>query len=73
MEVLKGPKRVEGTLVSPFFFVNDSLLFGQATTLECKITEILNSYEASLGQKINKEKMTLFFCSNTRIATLLTI
>lgn len=48
--------------VSHLLFGEDILLFCQVSSEECiKIMEILNLYEYSLGQQINKEKMTIIF------------
>lgn len=46
--------------VSHLLFGEDILLFCLVSSEECiKIMEILNLYEYSLGQQINKEKMTI--------------
>ena len=53
-------------MVSHLFFANDSLLFCKATNHECqKLVEILELYEAVLGQKLNKDKSSVFFSHNT--------
>ena len=49
------------------FFANDSMIFYRATMEECKqVAEVLDTYEKELGQKINRDKMSLFFSKNTR-------
>jgi hypothetical protein len=64
---LKGIQSCRGgPWVTHLFFADDSLLFGQANIFECrKILEILNLYEGSSDQKINKEKTAIYFSSNT--------
>ena len=43
-------------------FVDNILLFCRATMEECgKVLEILDMYETSSGQKVNRAKITLFF------------
>ena len=52
--------------ISHLFFANDSLIFGRATVKECEeIQRVLQVYEASLGQQLNKNKTSLFFSHNT--------
>ena len=46
--------------------MDDSLLFCKASARQCvKLVQILNSYEAASGQKINVDKSSVFFSSNT--------
>ena len=49
-----------------YFFANDSLLFCKANSQECgNVLKILSDYEAVSGQKINREKTSLFFSKST--------
>ena len=51
--------------VSHLLFVDDSLIFCCANSLECcKLIKILAMYEAELGQKINTDKSSVFFSLN---------
>ena len=56
-----------GVQISHLLFTDDSLLFCQASIEECQqpIT-ILEQYERTLGQAINRDKTSLFFSKNTR-------
>ena len=61
VSICRGAPRVTNLL-----FVNDSLLFCQATPKEGEVVEeILQTYERALGQSINLEKSLVFFSSNT--------
>ena len=52
----------QAPLVSHLFFANDSIIFYRATMEECKqVAEVLD-----IGQKINRDKTSLFFNKNTR-------
>ena len=47
-------------------FADDSLLFCRATVEECaNVLKILEAYEGSSGQKVNRDKTTLFFSRST--------
>ena len=57
-----------GPKISQLFFVDDSLLFCKAQLGDVKtIEEILDKYEKATGQKINKEKTTLFFSKSATL------
>ena len=57
----------------PLFFqhfwglVDDSLLFCRSNVEECqKVLDVLQTYEMSLGQQINKAKTTVFYSKSTK-------
>ena len=57
-----------GPKLTHLFFADNSLLFCRATSHDCqKVLEILSSYERVLGQKLNRDKTTLFFSKSTLI------
>ena len=61
VSIYRGAPRVTNLL-----FVNDSLLFCQATQREGEVVaEILQTYERTSGQSINLEKSLAYFSSNT--------
>lgn len=46
-------------------FADDVYLFCKADSGDAsRVTEILNVYERALGQRVNKEKSTVFFSAN---------
>ena len=56
----RGPK------LTLLFFADDNLLFCKANPQECgNVLKILAEYEAVSGQKINREKTSLFFSKST--------
>jgi hypothetical protein len=65
--VLTGvPTSKKGPTLSHFFFADDSLIFCKANSVEWRrLTKILDKYEAASGQKLNKEKTSIFSSRNT--------
>ena len=59
-----------GPKINHLFFANDNVLFCQANAQEWgKIQILLELYERTSGQKLNKEKTSLLFSKNTPPAT----
>ncbi|XP_042956310.1 uncharacterized protein LOC122292152 [Carya illinoinensis] len=57
----KGPQKV-----GHLFFADDSMIFCKANSLEwSRLMGILEMYERGSGQKLNKEKSSIFFSKNT--------
>ena len=53
--------------ISHLLFADDSIIFYRALVSECdRVIEMLEGYERDSGQKINKEKTSLFFSKNMR-------
>ena len=52
--------------ISHLFYADDSIIFYRATSGDCaQVAEVLDIYEKESGQKLNKEKTSLFFSKNT--------
>ncbi|XP_050256924.1 uncharacterized protein LOC126702296 [Quercus robur] len=64
----------KGLKISHLFFADDSFILGRATTRETvEIQKVLQVYELSSGQQLNKNKTSLFFNHNTNNGTKETI
>ena len=53
-------------MVSHLLFPDDYIVFGKASKKEgLRLLKIIEVYERELGQKLNREKTSLFFSKNT--------
>lgn len=56
-----------GTKINHLFFADNSLLFCRASILEwARIQKALEVYEKAFGQKLNRDKTSIFFSKNTK-------
>ena len=71
LETIKGIFICQGaSCLSHLFFADDNIIFCRASMSECQqVWDILHDYEAASGQKINKDKTSLFFSKNTGTST----
>lgn len=52
--------------ISHLLFADDCIIFGEESVNEGdRVLKVLADYEKELGQKLNKEKTSLFFSQNT--------
>jgi hypothetical protein len=64
------PIVIGGMRFNHLFFADDSLFFYKANIPEwLNIQDILAIYEQASGQKLNREKTSIFFSRNTKAAT----
>ena len=53
--------------ISHLFFADDCIIFCRATEEECRqVVSVLEVYEKESGQRLNREKTSLFFSKNTK-------
>ena len=61
MAVCRGAPRL-----SHLLFADDNIVFCRASMEECdRLIKVLEEYDGDSGQKLNKEKTSLFFSKNT--------
>ena len=58
----------QALLVSRLLFADDCIVFCNTSMKEgLRVTKILKDYERESGQKLNREKNSLFFSKNTSV------
>ncbi|XP_041017886.1 uncharacterized protein LOC121260102 [Juglans microcarpa x Juglans regia] len=64
------PIRQNHLHINHLFFTDDSLLFCKANSIEwIHLYHLLDTYEKASGQRLNKDKTSIFFSRNTREET----
>ena len=59
-------RSIEAPQISHLLFADDCIIFGKANVGEGnRVLKVLADYEKESGQKLNKEKTSLFFSRNT--------
>jgi hypothetical protein len=66
--LLRGvPTSSKGPRINHFFFANDSLFFCMASVSNWQVlTRILDAYEKALGQRLNKDKTSVFLVTTLK-------
>lgn len=67
MRLLRGIQVARGVpTISHMFFADDSYIFCKAISEDAiQVIKLLQTFEKASGQKINKEKSSIFFSRNT--------
>jgi hypothetical protein len=61
-----APTSKKGPRLSHIFFADDSLIFCKVNSMEWRrLTKLLERYEVASCQKLNKDKISIFFSLNT--------
>jgi hypothetical protein len=65
---MRVPTSKFGPHVRHLFFADDSLLFCRSSIPQWNsLTNLLHTYEESLGQRLNNNKISIFFSKNTSL------
>lgn len=64
--ITEVPSSLRGPRISHLFFVDDSLIFCKANSMEWRrVVKLLGIYEEGSGQRLNFQKNAIFFSRNT--------